>query len=520
MRTLWTVVGCALVLGACSLGVPAPADVPLLTQAERSGFTQTTLHADVVAFVRAAAARSPRLHATTFGQSGAGRDLPLAVWNADDATPEAVRATGRTRVLIVGTIHGGEVAGKEAALTLLRDLAEAPRGLDSLVLLVAPVYNADGNDAIAFGNRPLQLGPVGGMGQRLNAAGLDLNRDLMKAAAPETRALLEVFGAYDPHLVLDLHTTDGTAMAYGLTYAPGLSPNTPPALDSLARSVLLPAVTARLERQFGLLTYHYGNVPGAFGEPVSVSRGWYSFSPDPRFLTNYVGLRGRLALLSEAYSYASFRDRVRDTRRFVDAVLRQAVVHGAGLRRVVAAADVAVQPGDSLALRGRFAASPEPVDIQLGRVDTVAHPVTGAPMRRRIADRLPETMPVFISFEAAESERVPCAYYIRGGLGSAAAQTLAAHDIRLETVDRLPAPVEAFVAERVDVAERPFQGVRMRTAHGRWGTSPAPALDGPWVRVEPTGPLARVVFMLLEPRSSDGLVAWGLAEPADIVREP
>ena len=178
----------------------------------------------------------------------------------------------RLRVLVVANIHAGEVAGKEAALTLVRDLADGRvAGLDGVTVLVAPLYNADGNEAVAYDNRRLQLGRSAGRREGVAWAsarrdGLDLNRDLMKAAAPETRALLGVFNAYDPHVVLDLHTTNGTAMAYGLTYAPGLSPNTPAGLDAYAFDALLPGVTEDLRAQHGLETYHYGNVPGAFGE--------------------------------------------------------------------------------------------------------------------------------------------------------------------------------------------------------------------------------------------------------------
>ena len=58
-----------------------------------------------------------------------------------------------------------------------------------MVLLVAPIYNADGNERIALTNRRLQHGPTGGMGQRPNAQGYDLNRDHMKLESPEARAI-------------------------------------------------------------------------------------------------------------------------------------------------------------------------------------------------------------------------------------------------------------------------------------------------------------------------------------------
>ena len=104
---------------------------------------------------------------------------------------------------------------------LLRDLVSGPYAAwrSSLTLLIAPIYNADGNERMALDNRPYQLGPVGGMGTRRNAQGLDLNRDHMKLESPEARALVRAYTDYDPHVVIDLHTTNGTQHAYHLTYA-------------------------------------------------------------------------------------------------------------------------------------------------------------------------------------------------------------------------------------------------------------------------------------------------------------
>ena len=53
--------------------------------------------------------------------------MPLAVIGAPDATPEAVLATGKTRIYIQANIHAGEVEGKEAMLWLLRSIAKGER---------------------------------------------------------------------------------------------------------------------------------------------------------------------------------------------------------------------------------------------------------------------------------------------------------------------------------------------------------------------------------------------------------
>src|SRR5690606_38357908 len=146
---------------------------------------ETSRYDDVRRVLAALAAR-PEVHVTGFGRSEEGRELPLAVVAAPAVRDaEAARASGRLRVLVLGNIHAGEVEGKEAALILARRLAggDLRQLLGRLVVLVAPLYNADGNERISTDHRPEQFGPIGGVGTRENANGLDLNRDFMKLEA-------------------------------------------------------------------------------------------------------------------------------------------------------------------------------------------------------------------------------------------------------------------------------------------------------------------------------------------------
>ena len=523
----------AFTLAACSAGRSAPeaSGAEPLTRAEATDYRETSRYADVVAFLDAVAAMDPAIHIGTFGTSVEGRDLPLAAWGARGATPEAVRAeAGKTRVLVFANIHAGEVAGKEAALMLLRDLASGANAQwkDSLVVMIAPIYNADGNERIAPGNRGPQMGPVGGMGQRPNAQGLDLNRDFMKLASPEARALVGLLRDADPHIVVDLHTTNGTHMGYHLTYAPPLSPNTPAPIDRHLREGWFPAISAEILRTDDMATDHYGNVPGAFGEPATAPRGWYTFSPQPRFGTNYGGLRNRYAILSEAYSYATFRDRVHVTKRFVEEILHRAHAEATRVRAQTEAADRQTLVGDSLAVRGGFTAPESTREMLLGAVDSLTHPVTGAPMlRMREGVRTPEAMPVFSRFEATERERVPAGYLVPERF-EAVLDLLAAHGVRTESPpeDAAVEEVEQFFADSVRVAAREFQGIRQRELFGAWRpvVQPAPGSEGrppppgppvqfdwdSYVYVPMDQPLARVAFALLEPRSDDGVVNWNL----------
>jgi len=484
----------------------------LQTRAERTGYQETTGFGEVVEFVEVAAALSDRVHVTSFGTTVEGRSLPLVVvGDVPDARAASVTAAGRLRVWVQANIHAGEVCGKEALLMLLRDLATGGRAewLSSLTLLIAPIYNADGNERMALDNRPYQLGPVGGMGTRRNAQGLDLNRDHMKLESPEARALVQAYSDYDPHVVIDLHTTNGTQHAYHLTYAPPLHPNTYPAIDVLLRDEWLPAVTDAVRETDGWEFYHYGNVPRAEGAEPS----WRTFDHRPRFNNNYVGLRNRIALISEAYAYAPFEERVAATLRFVEESLAFAHAHAGRIAALVAEADGMPVTGRILATRAVPRRSPEPVEILLGRTEEVSHPETGDPLRRRLDVAEPALMEEYVAFEAAGdgAETAPASYYVPADLTSVV-DLLATHGVDSEPLEAdTITSVEEFVISSASLSERPFEGHYERTVEGAWEAVERHVPAGT-LAVPVTPRLGRLVFALLEPRSDDGVVNWNLLD--------
>ncbi|HUP20885.1 MAG TPA: M14 family metallopeptidase [Gemmatimonadota bacterium] len=503
----------ALALPPTVTGQPGP-----LTRAERTGFAETSRHADVVAFLDSLAARAPGLRVFPFGWSQEGRALPLVVWApwaGPDGFASAYAARGasgdRVRVLVFANIHAGEVAGKEAALILLRELSEGAHAAwaDSILLMVAPIYNADGNERVLLTNRPLQHGPIGGMGQRANAMGLDLNRDFMKLEAPETRALVRLYREADPHVVVDLHTTNGTIHGYQLTYSPPLHPDTDPAVAGFVRDSLLPAVTAALRADPGWETWHYGNL--AEDEGMDAPRGWYSFSPEPRYSTNYVGIRNRLGILSEVYSYLPFEERVWVTRRFVEAILDFAASHAGEIRRRVETADGGAVAGSELALAADFERTMGAADVLLGAVERERHPYTGEPMLRQVGPALVEPMPAFVSFRPTRTAAAPAAWLVPAGLEDVI-ELLAAHGVATRS---LAAPIRRGVEEfRITASrqeEREYEGHRARALEGTW-ESVERELPAGTVVVPMDQPLARLAFHLLEPRASDGLVRWNAIE--------
>ena len=487
------------------------------TVPEKTDFKDTSRYADVVAFMEAIEKASDRVHLTTFGTTSEQRTLPLAVVGAADATPAAVKRTGKLRVYIQGNIHGGEVEGKESAQMLLRDLAAGRHDgwLQSMVFLIAPIYNADGNERFALNSRGPQYGPVGGQGQRPNAQGFDLNRDHMKLDSPEARAVVRLMNDYDPQVALDLHTTNGTRHAYHLTYSPPLHPGTDPGIVDLLRKEWFPAITRAVREKYGWEYTYYGNVSGGGrrgAPPAPGPRRWETFDHRPRFNNNYIGLRNRFALLSEAFAYLTFQDRIIATNRFMDEALTFATAHADDIRKAADAADKRRLIATQLPLRAEMQ-NTGTIEILMGEVEEEKHPVDGHVMHLRKDVRKPETLADYSTFAGIEPERVPSAYFLAPALTDAV-DRLKAHGIVLTP---LPKPATVAIEEfRIDsntTAATAFQNHNERTLTGAWRPAER-QLPAGTLKVDLTQPLARLAFYLLEPRSDDGLVDWNVLDGA------
>src|SRR5687767_12455914 len=165
---------------------------PPRTRPEATSYRETSRYDDVRSFIDSLSLLRLPLAVGSIGKTTEGRDIPYIIASRPGvSTPAAAKSLNRPIVYVQGNIHGGEIEGKDALLALVRDLAVSPRpnALDSIVLIAVPIYNADGNEK--FGpqsrNRTEQNGPER-VGVRANSQNLDLNRDYVKAEAPETRA--------------------------------------------------------------------------------------------------------------------------------------------------------------------------------------------------------------------------------------------------------------------------------------------------------------------------------------------
>jgi hypothetical protein len=496
-----------LVLVASLAGTPLTAQS---TRPERTGFRETSSYADVLSFLDSLQRVAQEIRVGTLAVSPEGRRVPYVLVSRPPVSgPAEAHRTGRLIVYLQANIHAGEVEGKEAAQMLLRDLVLGPLRpmLDHLILLVVPIYNTDGNEHWAAGqeNRPGQNGPVM-VGRNTNGQGLNLNRDYVKMEAPETRGAAVLLSAWDPDLFIDLHTTNGSYHGYVLTYAPGLNPNSNPAAD-FVRDRLLPTVRERMQARHRQRTFVYGNFRNQ--HPDSLAQGWETYDARPRFGTNWMGLRGRLAVLSEGYSNADFRTRITATYNFVREVLAYSVEQRATIKSLIAASNR--RRPDSVSLRSVL--GPPRVDAVLAEITETAGEGTGGFARRkRTGVYRAMRMPVFDRFVAAQREAIPAGYLIPPRLHEII-ELLRCQGIMVESLTQpLKTAADEFMIDSVSV-EPLFEGHRGVQAQGRWRGQPSDTvLQVGWYLLRTDQPLGVLASYLLEPASEDGVVTWNLLD--------
>lgn len=493
--------------------VPATADAPLSTLAERSGFERTGRYDEVATLAAAFQARYPdRVAARSFGTTPEGRPMQLLVVTATGVfDPAEARRRGLPVVLVQGGIHAGEIDGKDAGFLALRQVLEgqaAKGALDKVVWLFVPVFNVDGHERFGAWNRPNQRGPVE-MGWRTTAQNFNLNRDYVKADSPEMRAMLRLVQEWDPLAMVDLHATDGAQFEHDISFQVEPLHAGDESLRRIGRQ-WRDAVIADAARQ--------GSLPLGFYPSFVVeddpSSGFVDGVAPPRFSHGYFLLRNRLGMLVETHSWKPYPERVRITRNAIVSVLEQMAQHGAAWRRTADEADAraarlggreeplawkATDHVRTVDFRG-YAYTRTPSDVSgalMTRYDETTPQVWHLPLRDQVIPALTATAP-------------KAGYLVPPAWAAFVQPTLEAHGVAFRRLDEAwaQAPVQTFRADSTKSDANSIEGRQRLALQGAWKPEPRDVAAGA-LFVPVAQPLSRLVLALLEPLAPDSLAAWG-----------
>ncbi len=482
------------------------------TRAESTDYRESAPYAETIEYSKKLANASPLIEYTTFGKSGEGRDLPLLIASSDGTfSVQAARQKGKAIIFIQAGIHSGEIDGKDAGFALFRDIAITKTRIELLkdtLILFVPIYNVDGHEMSSPYNRINQNGPEK-MGFRATSAGLNLNRDFMKADAPETRAWLKLWNEWNPDLFIDCHVTDGADFRYNLTYEYAHFQEVSPFIKNWMDEHFDGNVVPKVESEGNLLT-HYLSFGGR-----EVTSGLYTFIATPRFATGYTPLRNRAGLLIETHSLKPYKSRVRGTYDILRYTIEEIILSKSTLFEANKKADAAtIERGKTYDAKREFPLRLEltdkSTDFNLKGVEYTKEQSEISGSERLIYG----TKPLDITIKKYDDARIsasvaPPLYYIVPPQWKSVIEVIKAHGINFRTIEKpLEIEVESYRFEDVKFAPMSFEGrvtLSFKTVPiNEKRTFPANSIIIP---LDQTA--ADAAIHLLEPNSPDSFMYWG-----------
>jgi len=513
------------------LGASAPAQKPAATSAgdwrtpaERSDYRTTPRYEETLAYVRRVAEAAPRqVKVEVFGKTGEGRDLVAVVVSRDSVfDPEVLHRAGRPILLIQNAIHAGEMDGKDSCLALLRDMVitkSQARLLDRAVVIMIPIYNADGHERFGPNNRINQNGPEE-MGWRVNATNLNLNRDYMKADAPETRAWLKLWNRWLPDFFVDDHVTDGADYQYDVTYSLSTGAGNDSAVIEWQRNSVAPY----LEKSVTAAGHVIG--PLIFlADDANPTKGLERYPSLPRFSDGYMILQGRPGMLVEMHMLKDYKTRVTGNYEILRALLEVMNRDADTLVRLNRDADSAVvaagkrfDPAAKFPLRTAPSKETEPFLYHTFNYTRELSGVSGQIWIRYTPEPGDITIPRPARLDVTLTVAPPRAYIVPVQW-TAVIDVLEAHGLRTQRTTRdWQAEVDTYRCTDLKWNEKSFEGHRVMFSP----SFPAQPFAGHCAPVRerlsfPAGsvvvPLdqraAKVAIEWLEPEAPDSAVAWG-----------
>jgi len=497
----------------CSTLATSGDDPKLLTTAEKSDFTSTSRLSEVLDFIKTLQTEYPdNIRIDTLTTSMEGRTIPLVfLGNPVPKSPADLKIDKRAVVYVQANIHAGEVEGKEAIQMLMRDilLKETDDYLANVVLIICPVFNADGNEKISTENRTHQNGPVNGVGVRHNGQLLDLNRDAMKLETPEVSAMVKILNEWDPALFIDLHTTNGSYRKESPAFTWMMNANTDTTLVAFMREGMMPWVNTNLTDKYNTLNCFYGE----FEDQRHPEQGWVSYASEARYITNYIGLRNRLSILNENYVYADFKPRVLGCYNFLKSTLDYVSSNTEAVRRMVREADErTVARGSRPAERDSFAVesvnTPTGTPITINTFEVEAYTDTNGRERIRPTEKVtPVTVPYYANWVPKRSVKYPFAYLMHYP-DPEVIQLLHRHGIRIERIkETVSVDVQTIKTIELKPTARLNQGHYTDSIKVEYVDEQKEIPTGTLI-IRTAQPLGNLVAYLFEPETDDGLLYW------------
>jgi murein tripeptide amidase MpaA len=502
----------ALVLSATLLSATPSPD--WRTLAERSNYTETPRYEQTFEYFQRLDQASEQAKLVPFGSSPEGRtQYAFVIASGGEFTPELAQKSGKPVLLIQACIHAGENEGKDVLMALSREwLVEAKQkaAREKVILLLLPIFNVDGHERFGPYSRINQNGPKA-MGWRTTAQNFNLNRDFVKAEAPEMRAWLKLWNAWNPALLVDMHNTDGADYQYHLTHHFESHASVHPDIVRWQTKTWLQNVVPATEKQ-GFIIGPYVDLK----EADNIKAGILNNFSSPRFSAGFGPAVNRPALLLETHMMKDFKTRVEVNEVFLRALLDSIGGNAAALTAAVHAADrdAANLVGKSFVLN--YSVSETSIDFPFkGFAYSKTRSDVSGGLWTQYDPKKPETwtVPYYDALRPTLSVELPAAYLVPRHWLSAIT-LLRRHGVQLQKI-AAPATIKQAQTYRfsaVTYTPQPFEGrVRIASLEAKPVQEDLAFASGS-VIVRMDQRLAPLIAHMLEPLSPDSIVRQGLGD--------
>lgn len=463
-----------------------------------------TLYQPLMDFIYELESRTELLNVRKLTETLGGRDMVLAILsNPPVFQPGDLAGSDKPVVLIVNNVHGGEVAGKDAAMEIMRDLVMGDLRplLDEVVVLVIPTINPDGAEIY----------------RRTNDEGFDMNRDYIKLESQEIQSLVtDVINEWHPHIHLDTH--HGGSAPYTLTYQGNMNPAGDPNIMAFGDEEILPRIREALRAE------DYDGFWYSGPRTVDGVEGWGPTSVEPRKQHVYSTLANMVGFLFETPSGSHrvvdngtrvvpvpdeerYRHQVRGEYIGQRELIRFAAERGDELMAVVAKARE-----DAIA-RGNDDNDNDQIPLAYEQEERFKadfwRPVGGGGGFRGGSDVEYELVnaPVFTKWTPTVTAERPWGYLIPNSL-TKVVPLLLDHGISVkELTEDVELEVEAWQATEITNDEY-FQAHYLKAVKARKETKTITMPAGSFFI--PSGqPMSNFISYIFEPTTNDNLVTWG-----------
>lgn len=480
------------------------------TYFEKSDFTGTPSYEESMEYFRKFEKISPYFKINEFGVSPQGRKMFYIIISKEKSfTPESLKKSALPLLFINNGIHSGEIEGKDATMLLLREIfvtEEKKDYLNSANVIIIPVFSVDGHERKSKYNRINQNGPEE-MGWRTTAQNFNLNRDWIKADAPEMQAMLKLISSAIPDFFIDNHTTNGADYQYTITYGLEKFKNIDDSLAAFTTELLIPALEKDVEAD-GFLIAPYVGFKG--DTPESGLMDWAS---TPRFSTGYMAVQNRIALLVETHMMKPYKDRVYATKSIMESVFRLLGIQGKQLKKLNRHAD-SQSITDYSVSRKYFPASFRTLNdsvqfLYKGFTANIEQSIiSGTSKVVYTAERYEKLIPFFNNCVPVDSIRLPYAYIIPAEYGWLA-DKLRLHGVAAEPVKSpFTAEVTRYKFKSPKFSASPYEGRQSVTVEYDSYSESVFIPAGSYIVY--TGQRGvRVIATALEPKSADSFLRWG-----------